>query len=96
MPPLPSSAELPAFLARRFHAAVEIGGQIVQADTLGAARAAVHSDQRQVDIAGRDFPHQIFCCQVREIIPGDEFDRDHGSGAILRHEEEGGVHRHIL
>lgn len=90
--PSASPVELSAFLPRRPHAPIDVGGEVDQGDALGRPDAVLHPNERQGDIAGRNFTHEIVGGEVREEISRHPFDRDHRPSVILRHEEKHGFH----
>lgn len=79
------SSELPTFLPRRVHASIDVGREVDQSDALGAV---LDPDERQGDIAGREFPHELLGGEVREEIPQHPIDRDLASDVLLRHQKE--------
>ena len=83
--------ELLAVLTRGFYLFVEIRGQIVDRDSLGAFLTRLHPYDRQRDFASENLAKKFLDCEMAEVITAYPFDRN-DRHAVLRHEKEHGVH----
>lgn len=90
-------AEMPAvkllvLFQRERPPSVDVVGQILEMDALGAFLAVLHANERDCDLSGRYLSDELLWREVSEIIPAHKFYRNDSSAIILRHEKESGVH----
>ena len=72
-----------------------ISRKVIEVNSSGRLLAAFHRDERQVDLAGRDFHLHFFRRQMAEVIGAYPLKRDDCLAAVLCQEQKFSIHWHV-
>lgn len=79
-----------------FASGVDVVRHVEDVYALGTLLALrLDADQRDLDVAERHFPRELFDAQVREVVRDHDLDRDDDLSAVACHEAEHGVHNFV-
>jgi hypothetical protein len=96
MPVITRRGQSAHFPPSHFGSDIEIDSQVLKVDALRTFLAAFNADQRNGNIAGRDFRNKFDGRQMTEIVSANAFNRNDGLPFILGQEQERSVHRNLL
>ena len=85
------TAHLGKLLLGRLSTPINVVGQILQMDALGAFLTFFYSHERQGDVARTELAQKFGERQVRKEVTTDLLERNDGLAIVLCHQQKGGV-----